>query len=119
MKVLGKLFHNPGPLTLNPLSFGDLGLCLLGTTSFDLLIPVFVPQTGQQPELGHVSVTHDLHRTNTCTSAEQFAFMFEINHSLNSLAVLIELPREEPTSSGHSHFFMVPPTILSFCGPLL
>ena len=31
--LLGMLFHDLGPLTLN---FLDLSLCLLGTTSFDL-----------------------------------------------------------------------------------
>ena len=35
-KLLGRLFHNLGPLTLNLLNPNDLSLCLLGTTSFDL-----------------------------------------------------------------------------------
>ena len=35
-KLLGRLFHNLGPLTLNLLNPNDFSLCLLGTTSFDL-----------------------------------------------------------------------------------
>ena len=34
-KLLGRLFHNLGPLTLNLLNPNDLNLCLLGTTSFE------------------------------------------------------------------------------------
>ena len=35
-KLLGRLFHNLGPLTLNLLNPNDFGLCLLVTTLFDL-----------------------------------------------------------------------------------
>ena len=35
-KLLGRLFHNLGPLTLNIFNPNDFSLCLLGTTSFDL-----------------------------------------------------------------------------------
>ena len=35
-KLLGRLFHNLGPLTLNLLNPNDLSLCLLGTMSVDL-----------------------------------------------------------------------------------
>ena len=35
-KLLGRLFHNLGPLTLNLLNPNDFSLCLLVTTLFDL-----------------------------------------------------------------------------------
>ena len=34
-KLLGRLFHNLGPLTLNLLNPNDISLCLLETTSLD------------------------------------------------------------------------------------
>ena len=36
LKLLGRLYHNLSPLTLNLLNLDDFSLCLLGTTSFDL-----------------------------------------------------------------------------------